>query len=187
MLGNFPRGTVSTRSIGLALLTFCLLQLPTRVISNTAIAFASCECLVFFLGGIPSIGFVRDESLRITVSDPTTDLPNQLMREPARAQVTLFDRQGNHIAQSPEVSIPLDGFHSFDFSRNSILLPGEPSTGRLEVRPTIILQRLANPQLPVNPGPVRGGGANSIELIDSNGRSEIWIDMGTPILVSPVR
>jgi len=184
MIGNFARGTVTARFTALALLAFCLFQLPTRVISSTIIAAAPCECLVFFVGGIPSIGFVPGESIRITVSDPTTDEPDELRSEPARAQVKLFDRQGIQIAQSTEFSIPRDGFHSVEFSRNSILLSGEPGTGRLEVHPTIILQRLANPMLPPDTaGPVRTGGSNSIELIDVDGRSEIWIDMSFPVRV----
>jgi hypothetical protein len=186
MIGNFARGTVITRFTALALLVFCFFQLPIRFIPTSVTAADSCHCLVFFLGGIPAIGFVRGESIRITVSDPTTEEPDELRNEPARAQVKLFDRQGNQIAQSGEFSIPLDGFHSFEFSRESIPLSGEPSTGRLEVHPTVILQRLANPQLPPDTaGPVRTGGSNSIELIDSNGRSEIWIDMGFPVRVLP--
>ena len=55
MLGNFARGTVISRLTALALLTFCFFQLPTRI-SSTVIAAAPCECLVFFLAGIPSIG-----------------------------------------------------------------------------------------------------------------------------------
>ncbi|HKA20766.1 MAG TPA: hypothetical protein VKN18_20960 [Blastocatellia bacterium] len=181
---NSPGKELIKKVAVLTLLPFCLFQLPTRVTSGIVTAAAEpCNCLVFFLGGIPAIGFVPGESIRITVSDPTTDEPDEF-REPARAQVKLFDRQGNQVAESPEFSIPRDGFHSVEFSRNSILLSGESGTGRLEVRPTIILQRLANPQLPSNTAqPVRTGGSNSIELIDLDGRSEIWIDMGAPVRV----
>ena len=186
MLGKFSRGTVSTRFTAWVLLAFCLFQLPTRVIPGSISVADSCHCPVFFLGGIPGVGFVPGERIRVTVSDPNSEEPPESQTDLARGQVKLFDRLGNQIAQSTEFSIPHNGFHSVEFSRESIPLSGEPSTGRLEVHPTILLQRLANPQLPSNAGgPIRSGGSNSIEIVDNDGRSEIWIDMGFPIRVSP--
>jgi len=178
MPGNFGRVTV-TRFAALALMASCLFQLPTGVMPS--VSAASCDCMVFFLGGIPAIGFIRGESIRITVSDPATEHSDELRNEPARAQVTLFDHLGNQIAQSPEFSIPRGGFHSVEFSRDSIPLSGEPGTGRLEAHPTILLRRLANPHLPSNTvGPI-----GALELVDSDGRSKIWIDMGAPVRISP--
>jgi hypothetical protein len=176
---------VITRLAGFSLLSFCLLQLPTPVIPTGVSIASSCECLVFFLGGIPAVGFVPGEILRITVSDPEPGDPAEPRSEPARAQVKLFDHQGNQIAQSTEFSIPRNGFHSVEFRRESIPLSGEPSTGRLQVHPTIVLQRLANPQLPPSAPPVRTGGSNSLELVDSDGRTKIWIDMGFPVRARP--
>jgi hypothetical protein len=129
---------------------------------------------------------VPGEILRVTVSDPKAQRPPGVRNELARAQVKLYDQKGNEIAQSPEFTIPQDGFHSVDFSRESIQLEGDAGTRRLQVHPTIILQRLANPSLPSTPfGPARTGGANSIELLDGDGRSKIWIDLSLPVRVSP--
>ena len=174
-----------TRRAGFSLLSFCLLQVPTPVIPTGVSIARSCDCLVFFLGGIPSVGFVPGEILRVTVSDPDPGDPAEPRSEPARAQVKLFDQQGNQIAQSTEFSIPPNGFHSVELRRESIPLSGESGTGRLQVHPTVILQRLANPQLPPSAPPVRTGGSNSLELVDSNGRTKIWIDMGFPVRPRP--
>jgi hypothetical protein len=177
-------GKLIPRFSGFFLLSFCLLQLPTRALP-TSVTADSCDCLVFFLGGIPAVGFVPGEILRITVSDPGTDEPSDSRGEAVRAQVKLLDALGNQIAESTEFSIPPNGFHSVDFRRESIPLSGESSTGRLQVHPTVILQRLANPQLPSNAAPVRTGGSNSIELVDNDGSTRIWIDLGFPIRVRP--
>jgi hypothetical protein len=183
---NFTCRTLVTWLATMALLAVCLFQLPARVSPTTITAAQSCECLVFYLGGIPSIGFVPGETLRVTISDPNIDEPLELRTELATAQVKLVDQQGNQIAQSTEFTIPQNGFHSVDFSRESILREGDPDTGRIQVRPTVLLQRLANPQLPSKPvEPVRAAEANSIELLDSSGRSKIWIDLGFPVRVSP--
>jgi hypothetical protein len=39
-------------------------------------------------------------------------------------------------------------FRSFDFNRDDLHLAGEPGTGRVQVRLTVLLRRLANPHLP---------------------------------------
>jgi hypothetical protein len=174
-------GKLIPKFSGLFLLSFCLLQLPTRALPTSVSTADSCECLVFFLGGIPAVGFVPGEILRITVSDPGTDEPRESRGEAARAQVKLLDALGNQIAESTEFSIPPNGFHSVEFRRESIPLSGESSTGRLQVHPTVILQRLVNPELPPNEAPARTGGSNSIELVDSAVSTRIWIDMGFPV------
>ena len=52
---------------------------------------------------------------------------------PVRAQVRLFDAQGNVIARSQEVEVLAGRFHTFRFDRDDLLLAGEEETGRLQV------------------------------------------------------
>lgn len=46
----------------------------------------------------------------------------------------VFDSRGNLIAQGAELVSPPGEFRSFDFNRDTLPLPGEPGTGRLQLR-----------------------------------------------------
>lgn len=96
---------------------------------------------------LATIGFVPGQTLRVTASNENA--PNQpgTRSGPVRAQLKLLDPDGNQIHQSLEVVIPEGEFGFIDVDRGDISLSGE-STGRLQVRPTILLQRLTNPRLP---------------------------------------
>jgi hypothetical protein len=106
---------------------------------------ASCEGM---------LGVVRDQTLRTSIFNPTARTMS--------AHVSIFDNSGGLIAQSPELSIPAGEFRFFDLNRDSLLLTGEPGTGRLQMAASIFLKldRL-------DPSPLV-----SMELVDnSNGRT----------------
>ena len=79
------------------------------------------------------IGFVPGQTLRVTLFNPPS-FESETQQNPANGHVKIFDRGGNLIAQSDELVIPRGEFRSFDFNRDALLLPGEPRTGRLQVR-----------------------------------------------------
>ena len=74
-----------------------------------------------------AVGVTPGEKLRVNVANPMGE------REPAQAQVQLFDALGNLLAESAETTIPVGAFHSFDFNRSDLPSSGELGTGRVEV------------------------------------------------------
>jgi hypothetical protein len=52
----------------------------------------------------------------------------------ARAFLVVYDGTGDIIFRSPELAVPAGQFRSFDFNPSLLSLPGEPGTGRLQVR-----------------------------------------------------
>jgi hypothetical protein len=79
-------------------------------------------------------GFVPGQTARFSVANLSA--PEQ-GGGPVRAQVKLYDAQGNVLAQSEEVELRPGQFRTFDFNRDDLLVAGEPGTGRLQVRPGI--------------------------------------------------
>ena len=77
-----------------------------------------------------TVGLAYGQTLRLSALNP--DEAGQ-SSEPIRVRVRLADALGTVIAQSAEVTVPAGEFHSFDFNRNDLHLPGEPGTGRLQV------------------------------------------------------
>lgn len=76
------------------------------------------------------IGIVLGQTLSITLFKPND--PDST--EPTNVVAKLYDAGGRVIAQSGEVVIPAGQFRSIAFNRSSLNLPGEPGTGRLQVR-----------------------------------------------------
>jgi len=112
------------------------------------------------------IGLTAGQTLRATLANligaDQREQPPEL-----RAKATLYDAQGRLIAVSEEARIPRGTSFSFDFNRRAILLPGEPRTGRLEVRMVLegtfdlsFAQQTTSDHLPA-----------SYELIDGAGRT----------------
>ena len=87
----------------------------------------------------------------VTIKDgPAALLPGQTLRfslyNPAPAgtpaaggRVRVFDGSGAAIGQTSMVQIPAGTFYSFEIRRDSLNLPGDPNTGRLQVRAEIEL------------------------------------------------
>jgi hypothetical protein len=52
----------------------------------------------------------------------------------ARGFLVVYDGTGDIIFRSSELAVPAGQFRSFDFNPSLLSLPGEPGTGRLQVR-----------------------------------------------------
>lgn len=103
----------------LAIITICLLQ-------SQVFAQGQAGYIVIF----PSVGIAPGQSLRLTLFNPNG--------EPVRAQARLHHSGGILVALG-DGSVRSGAFHSFDFKRNDIPLPGELGTGRLQLRASLYL------------------------------------------------
>jgi hypothetical protein len=113
-------------------------SVSTGTTGNTAVqSSANDEPLIFFLGGIP-LGFVRGQTMRISVVNPDSQpqAPDGRKFKMLVAPLIL-NAQGDVIAAGDEITLDPGEFHSFDFDRDQIALEGEPGTGRLQVRSQI--------------------------------------------------
>ena len=134
----------------------------------------------------PSFGMARGQTARFTVFNPVDTVDQQGCGEHGTAcadltvsvVVAMIDQQGSRIAQSAEIEIPPGEFRSIDFNRDAFLLPGEPETGRLQIRPVLrmafarsALQGFDVPRL-----------MDSIEIVDNlTGRTTVLV----PALLVP--
>jgi hypothetical protein len=109
------------------------------VAASTARAQAPTEQTrpVIFIHDMAPVGLAHGQSLRITVSGPS--LPDQGHGTGYKALVCIFIVDGKQVARSEEITIPAGGFHSFNFDRNALPLPGEAGTGRLQLRGSLRL------------------------------------------------
>ena len=87
-------------------------------------------------------GFIPGESLRFSIAN----LRPEKGGGPIRAQVRLFDAQGNVLKSSAEVEVLPGQFHTVRFDRADLPLTGEEVTGRVQVRGEIILKVAASPE-----------------------------------------
>jgi hypothetical protein len=108
------------------------------------------------------MGIVRGQTLRATLSNPKS---SGLDYVPLR--VKLFDADGTLIAQSQDLVIPPGEFRSFDFNRDALHLPGEPGTGRLQVRARLEVSADDSSSFTFDPEASRVLAA-SFELIDNS-------------------
>ena len=76
----------------------------------------------------------RGQTLRYTWANLNDPDPQKREFEPLLIKVKLFAADGNVIAQAEAPAVDAGKFQSFDFNRDQINLPGEPGTGRLQVR-----------------------------------------------------
>jgi hypothetical protein len=107
------------------------------------------------------IGFARDQRVRLTLTNPppnAREAGSEAQREPVNAHVKFFDENGNLIAQSDELIIPPGEFRSVDLNRAALNLPGEPGTGRVQVRARVIWETLQ----------LRSEFPASVELVDTS-------------------
>jgi hypothetical protein len=79
-----------------------------------------------------SIGLVPNQTLRASIGSVAGS-------ETVRASAALVDAQGRVLVQSVPVAIGPGAFRSFDFRREA-LPAGEPSTGRLQVRLSVLIE-----------------------------------------------
>ena len=129
MKSIFTRFNLIVGAAALVLLTLCLLQTPARACDHRdgpVISAYSC--------GYGSIGLVHGQSLRVTLANLIELEGREQNPVEVFARVRLYDAQGRVIAQSAELRIPLNQFRSFYFNRAALPFPGEPGTGRLQMR-----------------------------------------------------
>jgi hypothetical protein len=82
------------------------------------------------------------------------------------ARALLYDSSGRVIAQSPELTIPFKEFRSFNFNRDALGAPGEPGTGRLQVRVSLE-ERTSEPYPFVRDARASGLLPASLEIIEN--------------------
>jgi hypothetical protein len=145
----------------LLVFTFCLNELPARTQGRE--------------GGIVQMvdfhficGIVPGQKARITVA-------NKDDSEPIATKLTVFDMEGNQLAQR-ETIVPPNGFSYMEADRDEFALRGEPD-GRLQLHAIHTLFVREHNRLSVS--------LVSAEIIDkSKGQDSIWVDIGSPILTS---
>ena len=99
-----------------------------------------------FLYSVPTFGYVPGQTARFSVAYPST---TEERTASVRAQVTLYDAQGNEVAHSREEEVPARQFRIFDFNRENLPLAGEPYTGRVQVRAVIKVVSMDGSEQPV--------------------------------------
>jgi hypothetical protein len=109
--------------------TLTMVVAAMAVIGSTVTAEAQQHVRVF--EGISFAGVIPGQMLRFSVLN--LNAPEQ-GSQPARAQVLLYDAQGNVLARSQEVELSPGQFRIFDFNRDDLSPAGDPGTGRLQVR-----------------------------------------------------
>jgi hypothetical protein len=184
------RHTAITKLVICALLTLCLVQppvgarAPESVVARvTATATAPLPLLAYEHKDGPScepcfntilIGFVPGQTLRISLfNSPASGAGAGSQPTPVHGHIKVFSRDNILLAQSAELVIPPSEFRSFDFNRAALNLPGEPGTGRLQVRARLVL-RVAAPSRPTHEEKGAGAVVASWELIDNlTGRTAV--------------
>jgi hypothetical protein len=90
------------------------------------------------ISNLPALGIVPGQMLRVTVAHVSGEAGEHQAPPDVSVGVWLLDSSGRVIAQSTQVQIPRNEFCSFNFNRAALNLPGEPGTGRLQVRAQLV-------------------------------------------------
>lgn len=151
-----------------------------------AAARGQTELPVIVYAGRALMGLTHGQTLRVTAVH-RGGAPRQWAR-PVGARAKLYDANGILLAQSVEATIAAGAFHSFDFDRAALSPPGEPTSGRLQLRVRIEL-------VPEDPWFVRDPRATglldaSLELIDNSTggtAAAVWLTTGFFEVVDPAR
>ena len=85
-----------------------------------------------------SFGFAPGETARISVTLRRLATP-ELPEIPASVRIQLLDTEGRVISQSDEIRVEPGQIRFWDAPRDLIPAPGEPRTGRLQVRTRIVV------------------------------------------------
>jgi hypothetical protein len=101
---------------GLAVLALCALCIPRTAVQAQGMA----GYVVIF----PSVGLAPDQGLRLTLFNRDG--------VPVRARARIH-HPGGIVVGLGDGSVRAGGFHSFEFKRSDIALPGEAGTGRLQL------------------------------------------------------
>jgi uncharacterized protein YcfL len=139
MHSNSTRHPRINQLVALALLALCLFQLPTQTAEATSTNTIAAQApppvnIVDAVAFITPVGIARGQTLRTTVANLVKLEGREQDPVEVSARVLLYDAQGVVIAQTEARTVPIDWMQTFDFNREAIPLPGEPGTGRLQVR-----------------------------------------------------
>jgi hypothetical protein len=133
------------RAPGLALAVLTFLWVISVLASAQGRTFEPTFGGGVFVAAGDIVGLARGQTLRVTVPDSIQanqdgraatrgTARSDVQRSRVSLVVVTFNGQTTTVAQTDEIEIPAGGSHSFDFKRDDINLPGEPVTGRLELR-----------------------------------------------------
>ncbi len=146
------------RLAGLALGALCIMQTPVRA-----------QGMAGYVVILPSVGLAPDQSLRLTLFNRDG--------APVRAQARIH-HSGGILVGLGDGSVRAGAFHSFVFKRSDIALPGESSTGRLQLSASLHVA-LGGPRKKIDKLSV------SMETISiTDGRSNtvfVWEKLPSPI------
>jgi hypothetical protein len=170
MKRDIARHISSTRLVALALVTLCFVQPPAVPLATATSAGSLASPAYDHRDGpshfdFPPIGFVPGQTLRLTVAHVSGQAGQDQVPPDVSVGVWLLDSSGRRIAQSAEVQIPRNEFHFFDFNRAALNLPGEPGTGRMQVRARLVLH-VAEPYHFTDAPKATALLAPSLELVD---------------------
>ena len=82
-------------------------------------------------------GIVPGQTLRVSLFNPlssASEAGSDAQSKSFSGHVKVFDASGNLIAQSADLVVAPGELRYFDIIRHALPLPGEPGTGRLQVR-----------------------------------------------------
>jgi hypothetical protein len=114
------------------------------------------------------MGIVPGQTLRVTIFNPPSlesGKGSESNPPSASGHVKIFDNSGSLLKQSDDVVIQSGEFRSFDFDRDALASPGEPSTNRKQVR--------VQPFFEFSPGRLRRVLASFEIVNNSTGKTEV--------------
>ena len=125
----------------------------------------------------PAAGMLPGQAIRFNFFNPAP------VGTPAGgARVRVFDGSGGIVTQTSGVQIPAGSFHSFEIPRESLNMPGDPNTGRIQFRVEIELTVWQEGNTRDIPSPVQF--PSSYELVDRESGRTILIVLLLPAVQS---
>lgn len=115
------------RGLGLAAFGIAILFVPT--LTHAQKSTPDGRQLVITIKDGPAAGLLPGHFLRFNLYNPSP-----AGTPVARGHVRVFDGRSGLLAVTDEVEICAGCFNSIDIARESFNLPGDPNTGRLQVR-----------------------------------------------------
>jgi hypothetical protein len=111
------------------------------------------------------IGAVPGQLLRVTLAHVGREPAGGRKHPDLAVGVWILDASGRVAAKSAEVTLPRDHFHVFDFDPETLPIPGELTTGRVQLHTIVLVNGGGN--VPSAPDPGRPGTVlSSVELVD---------------------
>ena len=145
------------KMLGLAAFALAVMLLPTMTYAQKFTP--DGRQLVVTIKDGPPAGLLPGQFLRFNLYNPAAS-----GTPAAKGHVKVFDGRGVLIAQTIDIEIAAGCFQSIDISRESLNLPGDPNTGRLQVRAEVEISLWQELTLRGEPAPVEF--PTTYELVD---------------------